>query len=263
MKTGWLDSSGGRYFLNSSGAMEKGWKKIANKWYYFNASGKMASNTVIDGFNLGNDGAWIQVEYVALGDSLAYGQTPLGGKDLGYPDYIKKDFEKSYQVIDYDNFGVSGYTSVNLLDRIKTDGTVRKEIKEATHITIDIGANDLLPVIQKDPAQAPAAIAAVSANLNTILSTIDQLNPKVKVYVMGYYNPFPYLPQEQQDQLLPLLIAFNGQIQSQAVQHGDTFVQTDTVIANNFKEYLPIPQNIHLSLSGYQVLAGEFWKVMK
>ena len=121
----------------------------------------------------------------------------------------------------------------------------------------------MLPVLTTDPTQAPATIATIGVKINTILSTIDQLNPNVKVYVMGYYNSFPYLPQEQQAQLLPLLTAFNGQIQSKAVANGDTFVPTADIIASKFQEYLPNPQNIHLSLTGYQAVAGEFWKAIK
>jgi hypothetical protein len=41
------------------------------------------------------------------------------------------------------------------------------------------------------------------------LKTIDQLNPNVKVYVMGYYNPFPYLLNEHQKPLLSLLDTLN------------------------------------------------------
>ncbi len=270
MKTGWLSDGGNKYYLNTSGAMSTGWEQISNKWYFFGESGKMAVNTFIDGYKLGEDGAWV-IEYVALGDSLAAGMTPLGvdrplenGKDPdpGYPNFIADSFKSEFNLFDFDNFGVSGYTTENVIaDFNRVD--VQKEIKEATHLTIDIGANDLLPVIHTNPAQAPEAIAKAAANLNTILGTIDQMNPNVKVYVMGYYNPFPYMPQEQQAQLLPLLIEFNKQIQAQAVLHGDAFVSTDTLIAGKYEEYLPNPQNIHLSLTGYQAVAGEFWKVMK
>ncbi|WML58313.1 L,D-transpeptidase family protein [Neobacillus sp. PS2-9] len=273
MKTGWLEINGSKYFLNSDGVMGIGWKEIEGKWYYFNTSGSMAANTVINGYKLGADGSWIQVEYVALGDSLAAGMTPLGedkkpvnGVDpnWGYPNYIAEKFAKTYQLIDFVNYGVSGYKTDDVIaDLGKAE--VQKEIKEATHVTIDIGANDLLPVIQTKPADAPATIATIAAKLNGILSTIDALNPKVKVYVMGYYNPFPYVTDVQQKaQFEQLLTAMNGQIQAQAVKNGDTFVPTAQVINTaNFTEYLPNPQNIHLSVTGYQVVAGEFWKVMQ
>ena len=63
MRTGWiLDSDGKWYMLDrESGAMRTGWfRDIDNKWYYLNGNGSMASNTVVDGYKLGNDGAWIQ-----------------------------------------------------------------------------------------------------------------------------------------------------------------------------------------------------------
>ncbi|MEH7336478.1 GDSL-type esterase/lipase family protein [Neobacillus drentensis] len=273
MKTGWLELSGKKYFLSDSGAMVIGWQQIDGKWYYFNQNGDMAADTVIKGYKLGSDGAWIQVNYVALGDSLAAGMTPEGqdrlpvnGVDLdwGYPNYIAANFAKSYQLLDFANFGVSGYTTDNILADLER-GDVQQEIQKATHLTLDIGANDLLPVVQKDPAQAPAAIAAIAGKISTILSTIDQLNPNVKVYVMGYYNPFPYMADPvQKEQLNQLLKAFNAQIQAQATQHGDTFVPTAQVInVSNFAEYITNPHNIHLSLLGYQVVAGEFWKVMQ
>ncbi|WP_413303797.1 hypothetical protein AA0X95_26825 [Bacillus sp. 1P10SD] len=51
---------------------------------------------------------------------------------------------------------------------------------------------------------------------------------------------------------------------AQAVQHGDTFVPTVQAInGSHFADYITNPQNIHLSLPGYQVVAAEFWKVMQ
>ena len=278
MRTGLVVNGGKKYYLDPSGAMKTGWVRIDGKSYYFYPypNGNMAVNTVIDGRKIGPDGAWQQVQYVALGDSLAAGMTPLGvdrvpvnGVDLdwGYPNYLAESLKMEFDLVDFDNFGVSGSKTSDVIAQLNKPD-VQKEIKEATHVTIDIGANDILPVIQqKDStvAQAQGAIAATAANINTILSKIDQLNPKVKVYVMGYYNPFPYLTDAQQkEQLDQLLLGFNGQIQAQAVQHGDTFVPTAQVInVTDFQNYLPNPQNIHLSLLGYQVVAGEFWKVIK
>ncbi|MDQ0219752.1 hypothetical protein ELQ35_20545 [Peribacillus cavernae] len=203
------------------------------------------------------------VEYVALGDSLAAGVTPTGFIDYGYADYLANHFvANKYKLADFDNFGVPGYTSVHLKNDILKSSKIRKEIKEATHVTIDIGANDLLGKLKTDPAHATDAIAAVSVNLETILSTIDKLNPKVKVYVMGYYNPFPYYTKEQQDALLPLLKALNSQIESIAKKNRDTYVSTEAQIAKEYKEYIPNPQDIHLSTTGYKVVAAEFWKVI-
>lgn len=79
-KSGWQDISGKWYYLNSDGVMMTGWQQINSEWYYlrdngemvtgwakgsngkyyyFYDSGKMASNTMINGYRVGSDGAWI------------------------------------------------------------------------------------------------------------------------------------------------------------------------------------------------------------
>jgi lysophospholipase L1-like esterase len=199
------------------------------------------------------------IDYVALGDSLAAGATPFGKKDLGYPDYIAKRFEQSQYTVNFDNFAVGGYRTEQVLRDLNKDD-VKSGISEAEFITIDIGGNDLLPVVLANPAGVPAAIAGTAANIGAILKTIDSINPNAKVYVMGYFNVLPYLPEEQQQFLLPVLEAFNNAIENQAIANGDTFVPTDKIIAKDYETYLPNPNDIHLSLEGYQIIAKEFWK---
>ncbi|WP_307993020.1 hypothetical protein [uncultured Clostridium sp.] len=62
MKTGWIESAadGKWYHLNNSGAMTTGWLKDTDgKWYYLYSNGQMASNTTVNGYFVGSDGAWI------------------------------------------------------------------------------------------------------------------------------------------------------------------------------------------------------------
>lgn len=60
MKTGWAkDIDGKWYYLNNSGAMKTGWLNDNGTWYYLSQSGAMLSSTVVDGYVLGADGAWI------------------------------------------------------------------------------------------------------------------------------------------------------------------------------------------------------------
>lgn len=61
MKTGWLKDGDKWYYLNSNGDMMTGWVQDAGKWYYLNQNGDMAYNIIIDGYNLGSDGAWIDI----------------------------------------------------------------------------------------------------------------------------------------------------------------------------------------------------------
>jgi lysophospholipase L1-like esterase len=211
-----------------------------------------------------------QFDYVALGDSLAAGRTPYGVDQDGYVDLLASRFEQSQYNVELNNYGVSGYRTTHILSELfdPTNGKytgLRDSIRSAELVTIDIGANDLLaqlPEIQANPALAPTVIKGIGERLFTILSEIDKINPDTTVYVMGYYNPFPHLP-EQQQALMPLLDAFNQTIQSVASMTGDIFVPTANVIEKHEKEYLPNPADIHLDIEGYQVVAKEFWKAIQ
>lgn len=201
------------------------------------------------------------IDYVVFGDSLAAGQTPFHQIDSGYGEYLVDRFEQSQYTVGFTNYGVPGYTSEQLKMLVLTNPQAQKSIQEAEVITVDIGANDLL-IALKNPATIGSAFASVYGNLEAVLRTIDQLNPEASVYVMGYYNPFPYYPEEQQASLIPLLHTLNQTIEARAAANGDTFVPTESIIEKNYEQYLPNPSDIHLSLEGYEAVAKEFWKAI-
>jgi lysophospholipase L1-like esterase len=213
----------------------------------------------------------VHFDYVALGDSLAAGRTPYGVDEDGYVDILASRFEQSQYNVALDNYGVSGYRTTHILDELFNPtnmkyASLRESIRQAELVTIDIGANDLLAKlgeIQKNPAMAQPVLGEIGKNLVAILGEIDKINPDTKVYVMGYFNPFPHLPEQQQAALMPLLDAFNQTIQNVAMMNGDIFVPTATVIEKHEKEYLPNPLDIHLGIEGYKVVAKEFWKAIQ
>ena len=62
MQTGWVNDNGTWYYCNASGAMlENQWFQDSDgRWYYLQASGAMAVNTVIGGYVIGANGAWVK-----------------------------------------------------------------------------------------------------------------------------------------------------------------------------------------------------------
>ncbi|MDR3594885.1 cell wall-binding protein [Clostridium sp.] len=60
MAKGWANDNGTWYYLSESGGMKTGWINDNEAWYYCNESGAMLSNTIVDGYVLGSDGAWIK-----------------------------------------------------------------------------------------------------------------------------------------------------------------------------------------------------------
>ena len=52
------------FYADANGAMVTGWYQVADKWYYFNPvsdgrQGALLADTVIDGYYVGADGAWV------------------------------------------------------------------------------------------------------------------------------------------------------------------------------------------------------------
>ena len=59
MATGWVTIDHVRQYFDGDGSPYTGWLLWKNEWYYIK-QGKMLTNTSVDGFYLGKNGAWIQ-----------------------------------------------------------------------------------------------------------------------------------------------------------------------------------------------------------
>ncbi|MFW2491752.1 hypothetical protein ACN077_24825 [Clostridium chromiireducens] len=58
---GWWNSEGNSWSI--------GWRYINGEWYYFEENGYMAHDTIIDGYKLDSDGAWIESTQNKLSNS--------------------------------------------------------------------------------------------------------------------------------------------------------------------------------------------------
>ncbi|WP_051508748.1 S-layer homology domain-containing protein [Sporosarcina sp. D27] len=235
-----------------------------------------------------NGPTWVKpVNYLALGDSLAFGISSDGLPGKGYPDYLADSLQEMKMLATSNKgFAYPGYTAPDVLKDLKDNVTkpvvgigqegktleLHQAIQEANLITISVGANDMLKHFKIDPAtgvpqfdmaELTAAIQQVGTNYNEILKVIYEINPNVQVYVMGYYNPFPALAADYQPQLAQLLAGLNGSIQAGMQGTPAEFVSTSEQIATDYKTYLPNSANIHLSEAGYKVVADEFSKQLK
>nr|WP_243847116.1 GDSL-type esterase/lipase family protein [Thalassobacillus devorans] len=210
------------------------------------------------------------INYVALGDSLAAGYTPVrvenGGVKLeklrGYPEYIKERFEQSNYKVTLKNHSAPKATTFDLGNKL-TEEEVINNIAKADAITIDIGANDLLKHLNaNDRSGLYEASEEALENIDKILGIINEASD-AKIYVMGYYNALWSLPIEEgtKNELISFLHLFNNGIKEVTEEKGGIFVPTYQAIAEDYKTYLPYP-DIHLSQEGYKAVAKEFWKKM-
>ncbi|WP_291293681.1 SGNH/GDSL hydrolase family protein [Enterococcus sp.] len=136
------------------------------------------------------------IHYMALGDSLTEGvgdETQRGG----FVPIVATDLQDRYNLANVvtTNYGIAGERSDQILKRVKKDEDLRSDLKKADFITLTVGGNDVLKVIQTnffglsvDSFTKP--MADYQERLADMFKQIRQLNESAPIYVLGIYNPF-------------------------------------------------------------------------
>jgi lysophospholipase L1-like esterase len=207
--------------------------------------------------------------YVALGDSLAAGQTPNRAIDLGYADMIAMELRRHVPLAFYSkDLSYPGLTSGQVLERVRSD-EARPVLKQATLITVSAGANDLLGLVRYDSRagtlaydRIPAdfALNGVRKNVSAILDELAERAPRATVYIMGYYFPYPHAREEMKPGLRKELGRLNAILKQEAEAAGAIFVPVEEAFADEGSQLLPNPADVHPSLEGYRRMANAFFE---
>lgn len=214
--------------------------------------------------------AFAQTEsYVAIGDSLAAGQTPFQQIDAGYSDLIAMRLQAMDQLKFYTKeLAFPGFTTANVLERIKTE-EARDLLANATLVTVSAGANDLLSLVRLNPTagtltfsqlQADYALNIVRKNMEAILNELGVLAPKAQVYVIGYYFAYPAVHLTQKEGTNAQLVKLNTILQQQAELAGAVYVNVYDSFGLNATNYLPNYADVHPNMEGYRQMANAFFK---
>ncbi|MDX1358411.1 MAG: GDSL-type esterase/lipase family protein [Clostridia bacterium] len=189
-------------------------------------------------------GASGAIDYVAMGDSGAagvramWGQQPgfEEGSDYGYTDYIARWLKLRRRLGSFnEDYAISGNTAAELAVMTATP-EAQQILAEAELVTITIGANDVLgplyayyyscveggveltvegalAAIAEIQANMPTEGPVILANLMTVLSNTVIATPGARIYVMGYYNPLPFMVDFGLD-AAPYVVMINDLIQT-------------------------------------------------
>lgn len=139
------------------------------------------------------------LKILALGDSLTQGVGDTKNQS-GYQQRLAKKITKTKQIKKatiYDE-GVSGERSDQILKRFKTTTKIQKEAAKSDVLIVTAGGNDLFQNLQKDVTESPSQVAVnvnrisltYQDNLENIFKYARKLNPKIKIVMVGIYNPF-------------------------------------------------------------------------
>lgn len=219
---------------------------------------------------LGVSSAFAQTEnYVAIGDSLAAGQTPYQEIDTGYSDLIAMRLGLMGQIGHYTKeLAFPGFTTTDVLERVLSM-EASELLANATLITISAGANDLLRLVQVNPTagtltfsqlQTDYALNVARRNMVEILAELKTRAPHAKVYVMGYYFAYPNVHASQKEGTNEQLVKLNTILQQQAQQAGAGYIHVYDAFGLQATNYLPNSSDVHPNFEGYRQMANAFLK---
>lgn len=212
--------------------------------------------------------AFAQTEsYIAIGDSLAAGQTPYQEIDAGYSDLIAMKLSSMGQLSFYTKeLAFPGSTTADVLERIQSEES-QHLLENATLITVSAGANDLLRLVKVNPTAGTLAFSQLQTdttlnlarkNMITILDELNESAPKAKIFVMGYYFAYPNVHPTQKKGTNEQLVKLNTILQQQAEDAGAVYVDVYDRFGLDAINYLPNSADVHPNFEGYRQMANAF-----
>lgn len=203
---------------------------------------------------------------VAAGDSLTQGvgdSTNSGG----YIPYLAEELEKEKTVknANFENFGVRGNRTDQLLKRLNTKKLI-SSVEDADLIILTIGGNDLMKVVKENFSslqlnQFQTEQRVFAEQLQAIFSTIRSRNPDAPIILVGLYNPF-YNWFANVEEMNQIVDEWNSQSQSIVESDGNAFfVDIHDIFLNN-EENLLYTDYFHPNDRGYQLIADRIYEIL-
>ena len=242
-------------------------------------SGLPAAKALDTGGN-GGDGGTIHL--AAVGDSLTHGVGDTTHQG-GYVPLIAQDMQvATNRKVATSNYGVTGDTARQIQKRVRTQKKLQTSVKNAGIITMTVGGNDLMHLLQKNmlsinTKDVTRGINTFQKHLTSLISDVRALNPNAPIYVFGIYNPFyVYFPNITKMQTS--VQRWNKQTQKTlATLNKVYYVDIDSVLskgngqkkASSAKKQKAVnnliygKDHFHPNNAGYEQMTTQLWDVMK
>ena len=205
-----------------------------------------------------------QVDYVVLGDSIAFGSGLANPVQAVYGRVVADTNGYAYR-----NFAVPGHTTGNLLRRME-NADVSAAVAEAEIINISIGGNNFLlgnlngllydGIVKDDYTRIDEIAEGFYTDLEKIIGNIRELNADAAILLQTIYNPqTSYIGEVYQKGADRL----NGKIREYASANPGQIIIVDVAAALTDSDTDFAADRIHPSAAGNEKIAVEVLKTLK
>lgn len=210
------------------------------------------------------------IDYMSIGDSISLGINSYGNHSYGYNDYLKTYLENNDLLHKYNSYySKSDYKISELINDINNNKTIlyddktyniKKELREADLITIAIGMDELIEILNKDIQnfnEIKEDIDDICLKMDNLINLITSLS-KSKIILIGYYNPY----NEDSKTLNQTFAYINDKYQNISKKYSITYLDIYQEIKQN-KNYLPNKNDYHLTSKGYLKIANNIIELIE
>lgn len=179
--------------------------------------------------------------YVAIGDSLTEGVGDTTNQG-GFVPLLAQSLTDTYdyQVTD-SNYGVSGNTSKQILQRMQEKTDIQKSLAKADMMTLTVGGNDVMAVIRKNLTSLSVSTFTKPAKsyqkrLRQIIELARAENEDLPIYILGIYNPF-YLNFPDMTEMQEIVDNWNNATESVTEEYANVY-------------FVPINDDLYKGING-------------
>lgn len=204
---------------------------------------------------------------VSIGDSLTQGVGD-STKRGGYLPYLQEKLEEEKSVKDAEvfNFGVSGYRTPQILNKLSTT-EVKDALQKADIIMITAGGNDVMKVVKENFTQLELKdfdreLINYEKTLTSIMDSIRKENEEATIGLIGLYNPFyQYLGDVKE---LDIIIEkWNDVSKSVIGEYENTLFVSIAEEFRESEENLLYTDFFHPNDKGYELMANNTFTVLQ
>ena len=179
--------------------------------------------------------------YVAIGDSLTEGVGDTTNQGGFVPLLAQSLTDTYYYQVTDSNYGVSGNTSKQILQRMQEKTDIQKSLVKADMMTLTVGGNDVMAVIRKNLTSLSVSTFTKPAKsyqkrLRQIIELARAENEDLPIYILGIYNPF-YLNFPDMTEMQEIVDNWNNATESVTEEYANVY-------------FVPINDDLYKGING-------------
>ncbi len=209
--------------------------------------------------------------YLALGDSLAYGQQYDGKSGKSYADVLGEYLIEKKLILNYSKlFTKPKMTSGELLEIVENNASVIKgkgqihfytQLKRAKYVTISVGFEEIFKLVNVDFFHRTITYdqEAFERNLSILALNLFHLVEEIKkevnsenILLIGYYFPYPTLLTSVDESALKFIEDLNECIEEVSKDTSTKYVDITSLCTITF---LPKEDGIYPDFTGYTYIS--------